>query len=208
MAATSTRDPGIARSAAGLGGVADRADAPPLAAMTSHDLAAWYREHFAFVWRMLRRLGVPTQNLDDSAQDVFVIVHRRLPDFDPAASVRAWLFGIARRVAQQQRRKLGTLLRTADELVEHEHSATQLDPQQAAMRAEAASLVHRCLASLDEEKRWVLILSDLEAMSGPEIAQALDLNLNTTYARLRAARKQFVANVRREQARAKEDAHD
>jgi RNA polymerase sigma-70 factor (ECF subfamily) len=167
-------------------------------------VAAWYREHFAFVWRTLRRWGVPLQNLDDAVQDVFLVVHRRLAEFEPTGSARAWLFGIARNVAQAQRRKLGSALRTEVVFLECEHGVEDADPARAALQREAAELVQRSVDMLDEDKRWVFVLAELEHMSGPELAEALQLNLNTAYARLRAARKQFVASVRRERARAKE----
>src|SRR5687768_15277156 len=63
-----------------------------------------YRAHFGFVWRTLRALGVPSAALDDGAQEVFVVVHRRLAEFEGRASVKSWLFAIARGVAANQRR--------------------------------------------------------------------------------------------------------
>jgi RNA polymerase sigma-70 factor (ECF subfamily) len=169
----------------------------PATPAATPDVAAWYRDQFSFVWRSLRRLGVSGAALDDCAQEVFLVAHRRLADFEQGGSARAWLFGIARRVAQQARRSQ----RPQQAFEERAHAAPELDPQAAALAAEAADLVHRCLAMLDEDKRCVIILADMEQLSGPEVAQALDINLNTMYARLRAARKLFTAAVRRERAR-------
>ena len=68
------------------------------------DFDAVYEEHFPFVWRSLRRLGVDGHSMDDATQDVFLVVHRRLGDFEGRSTVRTWLFGIARRIARDRRR--------------------------------------------------------------------------------------------------------
>jgi RNA polymerase sigma-70 factor (ECF subfamily) len=178
-----------------------RADGPASAV----DVPAWYREHFAFVWRSLRRLGVRPGSLDDAAQEVFIVVHNRRLDYDGVTAARAWLFGIARRVSARHRRAVSIERRAVfDERV---HAAGQPDPQQAALQLEADALVQRCLAALDEDKRCAFILAELEGFRGPEIAEALSLNINTVYARLRAARQQFVVHYRREQARARHQDH-
>src|SRR5258708_23415591 len=65
-----------------------------------------YERYGDFVWRNLRRLGIGEEAADDALQDVFLVVHRRLADFESRSSVKTWLFGIVLRVAQ-------THLRTA-----------------------------------------------------------------------------------------------
>src|SRR5262245_54373284 len=62
-----------------------------------------YAQYFRAMWRALRRLGVEPSGLDDAVQDVFVVVHRRLAEFD-GRSLRAWLYAIAVRVASDHRR--------------------------------------------------------------------------------------------------------
>jgi RNA polymerase sigma-70 factor (ECF subfamily) len=177
------------------------AAAPPAPVVDRPDLQTLYRAHFAFVWRSLRRLGVAPAGIDDAVHDVFVVVHKRLPDFEPGAPERPWLFGITRRIAQHARRKHWREQLAASDDANPTASLT-LDPQAAALQAETARLLQRCLDTLDEDKRCVLILADLEQMSGPAIASALDANLNTVYARLRAARQQFSQAWKRERARA------
>lgn len=164
------------------------------------DFTAVYDEHFAFVWRSLRRLGVPERLLDDAAQDVFVVVHRRLGEFEGRASVRSWLFGIARRVAHDHRRRIGRKERTEElpEAVVDPHGAT---PAADAERAEARRVLHEILGELDDGKREVFVLAELEQMTVPEIAEAIGANLNTVYSRLRAARQGFEAAVARRLAR-------
>jgi RNA polymerase sigma-70 factor (ECF subfamily) len=149
-------------------------------------LEALYREHHAFVWRCVRRLGLAEEQVDDAVQDVFLVVDRRKDDFVPTGSVRSWLFAIAMRVVQAHRRR------------EHRHrrrveafgaSLASSEPE----KGSAVILLHQLLEGLSEERRAVFILADLEKMSAPEIAAALGVKLNTVYSRLRAARAQVRA---------------
>ena len=161
-----------------------------------------YEEHFAFVWRSLRRLGVPTCYLDDAVQDVFLVVHRRLDDFEGRSSMRTWLFGILLRVARQQRRTSIRKRRVgceadADLDAAPGHNDT---PHVHAERNEARRTLHAILDELDEDKRTVFVMAELEQMTKPEIAALLDVNVNTIYSRLRAARAAFDAAVARLQA--------
>ena len=119
------------------------------------------------------------------------------PTSKARSKIETWLFGIALRVAKDHRR---TLQRKG----EHEHldeepeDPQSLDPHEAAERSQAAAFLDRFLAKLDDEKRAVFILSELEEMTAPEIAEALAVNVNTVYSRLRAARNAFEAEVARQ----------
>lgn len=162
-------------------------------------LAEVYETQFDFVWRTARRLGVASMHVDDVVQQVFLVVHRRLPEFEGRSSLKTWLFGITRRVARDHRRTakrrpvepLGTM-----EPVDHADNA-----ETDILRDEEARVLHAMLDQLDDDKREVFVLAELEQLSGPEIAEALALNLNTVYARLRAARASFEQAVLRHQAR-------
>jgi RNA polymerase sigma-70 factor (ECF subfamily) len=186
--------------------VASPSAATPTPAIERPTVQALYREHFSFVWRTLRRLGVAQSGLDDAAQDVFLVVHRRLLDFEPGASPKPWLFGIALRVAQQHRRRQWRQQQRVG-FAEDVFDVAEFDPCHAAMNAESADTVQRFLAALDVDKRNVFILADLEQMSGQAVAQALNVNLNTVYARLRAARKQLISAVQRVRARDRRREH-
>jgi RNA polymerase sigma-70 factor (ECF subfamily) len=161
---------------------------------------ALYAQHFEFVWRVVRRLGVRDGAIDDVVQDIFVIVHRRLPSFEGRSLLKTWLFGITRRVVKDH-------LRRRPEQVVHEPLAEELvggtedGPFDVASRSEASRLLHRLLDELDETRREVFVLAELEQMTAPEIAEALGLNLNTVYSRIRAARQAFERAVARHQAR-------
>lgn len=154
------------------------------------DFERLYAEHFEFVWRSLRRLGVRPEDLDDAAQDVFIVYLRRRSEFRGQSSQRTWMFGIANNVAHEYRRKQQRAARA--EPVSEGHPAHGPSPLDQASSTEALRLVDAFLASLDENKRNVFILAELEQMSAPEIAIALQVKLNTVYSRLRAAREAFV----------------
>jgi RNA polymerase sigma-70 factor (ECF subfamily) len=158
-----------------------------------------YTTHFDFVWRSLRRLGVPPGAVADAVQDVFVVVHRRLAEFEGRASVKTWLFDIALRVASDHRRLLrrkGGL----DALPDHLPDAAP-GPDDALARAQALALLAKLLAELDADRRAVLVLAELEQMTAPEIAAELGINPRTVYTRLLAARQQFEALVARHRRR-------
>ncbi len=154
-----------------------------------------------FVWRTLGYLGVGRPAQDDATQDVFIVVHRRWRSYDPAVPLRAWLFGIARRVADKYRARAaraaplrilpGPDLPLPDDLIAHR---------------EAASLVEDFLATLPADQRDVFLLAELEGLSAPEIAVALDGKLNTIYSRLRLARRAFERALARHQARWRREA--
>ena len=171
------------------------------------DFTALYEGHFDFVWRSVRRLGVVDALLDDAVQDVFVVVHRRLHDFEGRSTVKSWIFGIARRVAKDYRRRASRKDRgkvPADGLAD----LRELGPAELAQRAEARQLLYNMLDGLDEQKREVFVLAELEEMTVPEIAEAIGANVNTVYSRLRAARRAFEQQVTRHLAREKRQAHD
>lgn len=155
-----------------------------------------YAAHFAFVWRVLRTFGVPDAALEDAAQDVFVVVHRRLPEFEGRSAITTWLFAIARRVAGTHRRKAGTAGHHVQLESLGDEPASATDTFAALSRAQAAATVMAILDTMDEGKRIVFALVELEQLSVPEVARMLDINLNTAYSRLRLARTAFELAVR------------
>jgi RNA polymerase sigma-70 factor (ECF subfamily) len=156
---------------------------------------AVYQAHVGFVWRVLRTFGVPDAQVEDAVQDVFVVVHRRLAEWEGRAAITTWLFSIARRVASTQRRRAGKRREARiDDAVDAEDVAA--DPFADASRAQAAATVLAILEAIDEDKRVVFALVELEQLSVPEVARMLELKLNTTYSRLRLARQAFEAAVK------------
>ncbi len=156
-----------------------------------------YEEHFDFVWRSARRLGLPESAADDAVQDVFVVVCRRLSDFEKRSSVRTWLFGITLRVVRSHRRRAR---RKPTEVLPETLVSKLPDPLAASQRGEALVVLDRILDQMDEDKREVFVMAELEQMTAPEIASATGSKLNTVYSRLRAARQIFEAGVKRHRA--------
>jgi RNA polymerase sigma-70 factor (ECF subfamily) len=148
------------------------------------DFDAVYEEHFAFAWRTLRRYGVPEAAMDDAIQDAFLVVHSRLATFEGRSSLRTWIFGIARRVARNHRLSQAEWA-SADvlEALPHESSS----PLAALETGERARLLERLLAGLVPERREAFILVKLEEMTTLEAGEALGVNANTIYSRVRTA---------------------
>jgi RNA polymerase sigma-70 factor (ECF subfamily) len=145
----------------------------------------FYREHFAFVWRMLRRFGVGDAALEDVAQEVFLVAFRRAGAWREWSSPRAWLFGVARRVAADHRRsrdRHARKLAALPELAAPQPVEDRVDDHDR-LRAVASAI-----ASLSPDRRAVYTLAELEGWAAPEIAEALELKLNTVYSKLRRAR--------------------
>lgn len=143
-----------------------------------------YEMYFEFVFRCVRALGVPPAAAEDATQEVFVVVHRRWGEFEAGASMRAWLYGIARNMAARHHRRAR---RAQTELL----PAAPPTPEERFDRTEAAAFVERFLETLPVSQREVFVLAQLEEMTAPEIVQALGINLNTVYSRLRTARQKF-----------------
>jgi RNA polymerase sigma-70 factor (ECF subfamily) len=159
-------------------------------------LADVYAAHFNHVWHTLRRLGVHSRDLEDVAHEVFLVVHRRLPDFDPARPVRPWLTGIAYKTASDWRRRARHRFEVLDDEPQPLEPPMLATEQEAAVR-EARALVARALDALDLERRVVFVMHDLDGCTAQEIAAALEIPLNTVYSRLRTARLRFENAVRR-----------
>jgi RNA polymerase sigma-70 factor (ECF subfamily) len=161
-----------------------------------------YRENAAFVWRSLRRLGVYERYVDDVCQEVFVIVHRKLSTFDATATMRTWLFGIARRVAADHRKRAHvrreTLAAPSELDVSQGRTVDESDPIEL---RRARAILDEILDELDEAKRAVFVLFELEEMAMTEVARAVECPLQTAYSRLAAARKQVESAVLRRQLR-------
>jgi len=148
-----------------------------------------FRTHADFVWRALRRQGVPDADVEDAVQEVFLVVYRRVAEYEDRGSIRAWLFTISRQVASHHRRSASR--RDRKERALFDEPAAQPDTMDARERAEAVSVVNDFLAEIGEEQAMVFYLVEIEGLTAPEVASSLNVNLNTVYGRLRLARKRF-----------------
>ena len=168
--------------------------------------SALYSSHFAFVWRNLRRLGIPESALEDAAQDAFLVVHRRWSTYDEKwSSLESWLFGILIRVASNyrrtHRRRLSWLLPWQDQVQDERSVSDAESPSDAFERRQGLELLDRVLTSMDEKKRVIFLLVDVEELTVPQAAQVLAINVNTAYFRLRVARQSFRQTLSRLQSK-------
>ncbi|MBS2018099.1 MAG: sigma-70 family RNA polymerase sigma factor [Deltaproteobacteria bacterium] len=160
-----------------------------------------FRQYAPFVWRALRRLGVAESDVEDVCQEVFVVVHRKLGDFEGRSSIRTWIYGICARTASDYRRS-GRVRRevVTDAPPEAVHEGGQQDV--VALRQARAQL-DRILDTLDDDKRAVFVLYEIEELTMAEVADSLGCPLQTAYSRLHAARKVVEAAVLAAQAHAR-----
>lgn len=159
------------------------------AALETRDFPALVREHGAGIWRALRRLGVRDADVPDLAQEVFVVFHRKAHEFEGRSDVRTYLYGIALRVASDYRKSAYVRHeQRGHEVPERSGSAPELKELE---RKERLRLLDRALGTLDEKKREVLVLFEIEEVSMKEIAMLLDCPEKTAYGRLYAAREEL-----------------
>ena len=159
-----------------------------------------YDAHVDFLWRAARGFGVPAAAVEDVLQDVFVVVHRRLPEFEGRAGVRTWLARILVRVIQEHRRRFRRK-EDHDALLEDVEDPGATGPHEQVARKQAARLLETVLDAMPEDQRVVFVLAEIEHVTIPEIASALELSPNTVYSRLRLARREYERQVARLRAR-------
>jgi RNA polymerase sigma-70 factor (ECF subfamily) len=155
--------------------------------------------HAPYVWNTLRRLGIPASDLEDLTHDVFLQIHRHFARYDWTRPVRPWLFGFAYRIASQHRRRT---FRRREAFFEPElavHGGAL--PDELAAAGEERRLVVAALQAIDLKRRAVFVLHELDGVEMSEIARALEIPANTAYSRLRAARAEFAAAIKRLQSR-------
>ncbi|MEY4579332.1 MAG: hypothetical protein RL701_4035 [Pseudomonadota bacterium] len=171
-------------------------------------LAEVYEANFQYVFRCLRSLGVRSDMLDDALQDVFLVVQNKLAAFDGRSQLRTWLYAIVLRVgrryralaAREQRQDCDAELSDGPSPATS-HSAGANDAFERSLeQKERWVLAQRALSTLDDDKREVFVLSQVEQMSAPEIAEIVGIPVNTVYSRLRAARLEFAAFAERMRA--------
>lgn len=155
-----------------------------------------FQQHARFLWRTLMNLGVPSREAQDLCQEVMIVVHRRLPEFD-GQSLRGWLYGICVRVAADYRKSARARREVPrDELPEVGALPEQLE--QLDRRVERQSLM-RALERIGEEKRAALVLYEVEELTLAEVSEALGVPLQTVYSRIKAARQELRLELEREQ---------
>ncbi len=166
---------------------------------TPERIAGLVREHYGFVWRLLRRLGLREGDADDAAQQVFLVAVNRLRGVERERE-RSFLYGVAlnvgARARRSQQRRREDPLETGADAASPAPSAEQL-----LERRQARDALDALLAEMPEDLRVVFVLYELEELSTPEIAELCELPLGTAASRLRRAREDFEQRVARLEAR-------
>ena len=188
----------IETDTAGFAPLAASSDADTPRKVAAVDIPSFpeiFRTYSGFVWRVLLRLGVAEADVEDVAQEVFMGVHRNLERFEGRCTLRTWVYGICHRRAVDYRRRAYVRREVAtDEPPEMVEEATQergLDVQHARDR------LNQVLESLDEDKRAVFVLFEIEQLPMDEVAEIVGCPLQTAYSRLYAARKKLDAAAAR-----------
>lgn len=148
-----------------------------------------FRECAPYVWRLLGRLGVPASDVPDVAQEVFLVVHRRLVDFEGRSSLRTWIYSICVFVARGWKRKRMRLREQIQLDLPDDRAASEDAPDAALQRRHARQLLSEALSELSEDQREVFVLYELEELPIVEIAQLLECPQSTVYSRLSVARR-------------------
>jgi len=180
----------------------ERDSASNAASMDDHghreELARLYRAEADFVYRTARQLGVPESQVEDVVHDVFLVAHRRLPGFRGEGSIRSWLYGITRRVVMHIHRGRA---RARERLQIVQEPLPQATPDSQLQVKQAMTAVEAFLATLDSDKRLIFSLVEIEGLRIAEVAQLLDVNVNTAHSRVRTARRLFERWVARQRHR-------
>ncbi|WP_146648569.1 RNA polymerase sigma factor [Labilithrix luteola] len=149
-----------------------------------------FQAYAGFVWRTLKYQSVAERDLDDLSQEVFLIIFKKLPEFEPHGSLRSWIYGISIRVAAGYRKRA----RHRMEVLVDETPEFRTDPSapNEADRLSDKRQFTALIARLDEEKRAVFVLHTIENLPMAEVAEIVGVPLKTAHSRLATARKQLL----------------
>jgi RNA polymerase sigma-70 factor (ECF subfamily) len=172
---------------------------PAPAPLTLEDV---YRDHFDFVYRQAARLGGPSIDAEDAAQEVFMVVARKLDTFDSSSLITTWLYGITLNVIRSLRRR--ARIRRLFELGAADKSEVPVRSIDRAEVVDAHRIAYQILDKLAPKKREAFILAEFEGLSCEEIAQLVGTRTETVWSRLHYARKEFAERL---DARTRKDRH-
>jgi RNA polymerase sigma-70 factor (ECF subfamily) len=150
-----------------------------------------YEEYFDFVWSSVCRLGVSPAAMDDVVQEVFIVIHSRLHTLENPEALRSWIYGIVRRTVSSHHRSRRVRVALEATLATEPDAPWPPTPSDLAEQSDEVKLLWNLLAVLDVPKREVFMMVELDELTVPEVANILQIPLNTAYSRLRAAREAF-----------------
>jgi RNA polymerase sigma-70 factor (ECF subfamily) len=163
------------------------------------DWRRFYEAHWAWVHRVVRRLGGGEINVEDAVQDVFLVAINRIATFEGRSKIETWLYRVCLNIVSEHRRKSRRHRRL--------HRALEViafwrpDMERRIEAREELSLVRRILSSMPEKKREVLVLAEIEELSSVEIAEILKVPAATVRTRLFYAKKDFLERLKKERSR-------
>jgi RNA polymerase sigma-70 factor (ECF subfamily) len=170
-----------------------RPDVPLAApAVDAESLARAYDDHAASMFRVLRRLGVPEASSEDAVQDVFLTAWRKRLEFEGRSTQRTWLYGIALRIARDYRHQRDRRAREVDD-AELTHRGP--DPEAQTAQAHALRQLDAWLERMSDPLREVFVLMEVEQLRAKEVADLLQIPMNTVYSRLRLAREHLASSI-------------
>ena len=171
------------------------------------DVVAIYGQTADFVWRTLQRLGVPSQDLEDLMQEVYVVVHRQIGGFRQESKLTTWLFSICLRVTSRHRKR--AYFRREQQVAAVPESIDMRTPEKLAEERERSRRLELILTALTLEQRAVFVMFEVEGFSCQEIAELSGVPTGTVYSRLHAARKRVEKAIRKlRSAEQKESCHE
>ena len=176
------------------------AGVPWAAEADSARLRQLVKSHLAFVWRSLRRFGMFDADIDDAAQEVFLVISKRLDEI-PVEKEKSFLYSTAVRVAANMRRSKKRRTAAYDKFEVAPATENQATPESISEQAQARELLNQLLEGMPDDLREVLVLFEIEELGIGEIAEVLQIPMGTVGSRLRRARERFKAAVARHQSR-------
>jgi len=156
-----------------------------------------FRKHGAAMHRWVARLGGPSVDVDDALQDAFVVVHQQVHRFVATeAKLTTWLYAVAQNVVREHRRKVASRrVSDVDPTTALEAIPDERTPDDELSRSRSHAQLYAVLDQLSERDRTVLILFELEGLSGEEIAQLMGAKVNTVWVWVHRAKARFLAQL-------------
>jgi len=155
------------------------------------DIASLFDAHAEYLCRVVHRLTGSRETAEDVVQDVFVLAHQRRFELEDRVGIRTWLYRAAVNHVRHRRRSFVRYQGLLDRFQSQPKDTPGESPDELVDRHKHASLIHACVQKLSEKQREVFVLYELEELEGAEIAQILEIPVNTVWSRLRLARAAF-----------------
>ena len=167
------------------------------------DFVTVYRQYFEFVWSIARRMSVEPELMEGLVHDFFIVIQDKLETLQRPEALRSWIYGIVRRTASGHRRARRVREQLGVAIAVGEVPSREPTPLEQTEKQAELDMLARLLDELDENKREVFELVELQELTVPEVAELLDIPLNTAYSRLRAGRQAFEVALARHEARSR-----